>query len=142
MSAGAENDRGQRKRKQKRRGAIRSMATLPVRSPHTMHSLVLTSLPRSLLAAHHLFHRPCISRASYLSPILSAKGIHPRENSATLICDSNVLREPLRVERPKLRFFLSSSNNRNQFVKYPCICVNTSNSIIKSFRFFYFSSDK
>ena len=43
---------GQRERKQKRRGAMRSMAALPARSPHTMHSPVSTSVPH---AFHTLF---------------------------------------------------------------------------------------
>jgi len=79
VSTGAENDREQRKRKQKRRGVIRSMATLPVRSPHTMHSLVLTSVSRSLLAARHLPHYPCISRASYLTYPLGERYPSPRK---------------------------------------------------------------
>lgn len=58
---------GQRERKQKRRGAIRSMATLPARSPHTMHAPVLTCVPPCACPSSP--HHPC-HRASFSAPAL------------------------------------------------------------------------
>lgn len=133
-SAGAENDRGQRERKQKRRGTIRSMATLPARSPHTMHSLVLTSVPsvcrsRSLLlVAHRLPH--CFVLFIYF---LDER--HARENSVTP--HSNVLHELLlRFEEPKLCFLLSSNSSREQQVKCLASLINT--LVTNNFNLFIF----
>lgn len=72
---------GQRERKQKRRGAIRSMATLPARSPHTMRAPVLTSVPPCACCPSSLPPSPPLASFSALEALSLSLSLPPSLSS-------------------------------------------------------------